>query len=84
MNSRKKLRYEEKEQDRQEEIDRNAAQREKSAERDRLQTQICRQTDRKTEERDRLQTQICRHTGRKIAERDRLKAQRCIDTQAGK
>jgi len=74
MNSRKKLRYEEKEQDRQEETYKNAAQIKENVERDRPKAQICRHT-RKIAERDRLQTQICRHTHRKIAERDRLQAQ---------
>jgi hypothetical protein len=40
MNSRKKLRYEEKEQDRQEETVRNAAQREESAEKETIDTNM--------------------------------------------
>ncbi len=40
MNSRKKLRYEEKEPDRQEETDRNTAQIKDNADRDRLKAQI--------------------------------------------
>ncbi len=51
MNSWKKLRYEEKEQDRQEETDKNAAQIKDNAERERLKVQICRDT-RKIAERD--------------------------------
>jgi hypothetical protein len=72
MNSGKKLRYEEKEQDRQEETYKNAVQIKDNAERDRLKAQICRHTGRKIAERDRLQTQICRHKDRKIAERGRV------------